>query len=77
MLEFLFYSVPFGKAVGSKSPNYKRGQKYCPNCRIAFYANLERCPYCGFLLRTSPKGGRRSVERRYVDPEKYGVAVEA
>jgi len=38
---------------------------------------LERCPYCGFLLRTSPKGGRRRVERRYVDPKKYGIEVEA
>ena len=75
--EFLFYSIPFGEAIGSKSPNYKRGQKFCPNCRIAFYANLERCPYCGFFLRSSPKGGRRRVERRYVDPEKYGIEVEA
>ena len=77
LLDFILRLIPFVEVIGSKSPNYKRGQKYCPNCRIAFYANLERCPYCGYLLRSSPKGGRRRRERRYIDPEKYGVMVEA
>jgi len=77
LLDFMLRLIPFVEVIGSRSPNYKRGQKYCPNCRIAFYANLERCPYCGYLLRSSPKGGRRRRERRYIDPEKYGVMVEA
>ena len=77
LLDFMLRLMPFVEVMGSRSPNYKRGQKYCPNCRIAFYANLERCPYCGYLLRSSPKGGRRRRERRYIDPEKYGVMVEA
>jgi len=44
----------------------------------AFYTNLERCPYCGCILRSFPRGGKKgSIERRYIDPERYGIVVEA
>ena len=70
--------IPFGEVIGSRSPNYRRGQRFCTNCMIAFYTNLERCPYCGCILRCFPRGGRRgSVERRYIDHERYGIVVEA
>ena len=76
--EFVSALIPFGEAVGSRSPNYRRGQRFCPNRMTAFYTNLERCPYYGFILRSSPRGGRRrNAERRYIDPEKYGIIVEA
>jgi len=76
--EFMFVPNPFGEVIGSRSPNYKKGQRFCPNCMIAFYTNLERCPYCGCILRCFPRGGKRgSIERRYIDPEKYGIIVEA
>ena len=78
LLEFMLASIPFGEVIGSRSPNYKRGQKFCPNCMIAFYTNLERCPYCGCILRSSPRGGKRkNDERRYIDPMRYGIMVEA
>ena len=76
--EFMFVPNPFGEVIGSRSPNYRRGQRFCPNCMIAFYTNLERCPYYGFILRSSPRGGRRrNAERRYIDPERYGIMTEA
>jgi len=78
LLEFMFNIIPFGEAIGPRSPNYKRGQRFCTNCRTAFYMNLERCPYCGCILRSSPRGGKRKdAERRYIDPMRYGIMVEA
>jgi len=71
-------SIPFGEVMGFRSPNYKRGQRFCPSCMIAFYTNLERCPYCGCILRSSLRGGKRkNAERRYINPERYGVVAEA
>jgi|GEM_PF-3132661 len=35
---------PVWGAVGSRSPNYRRGQRLCTNCRTAFYTNLGEVP---------------------------------
>jgi len=70
--------IPFGQVMGSRSPNYRRGQRFCPNCMIAFYTNLERRPYCGCILRSSPRGGKsRNAQKKYVDPGKYGVMAKS
>jgi len=75
LLEFVLGVKPFAfaEAIGSLSPNYAKGQRHCSVCRRAFYTTLVKCPYCGRFLRPSPRRPSRREEKKYVDPERYGV----
>ncbi len=35
--------------------SYANGYKYCSRCRIYYLTDSVRCPYCGILLRNSPR----------------------
>jgi rRNA maturation protein Nop10 len=39
--------------------------KYCSRCRVYHLTDSVRCPYCGILLRNSPR------KKKPVDPTKY------
>ncbi|MEM2042218.1 MAG: hypothetical protein QW410_02560 [Nitrososphaerota archaeon] len=56
-----------GKEVARRS--YAAGYKYCSRCRVYRLTDSVRCPYCGILLRNSPR------KKKPVDPSKY-VRVE-
>ena len=42
------FKIPY-----TKSPNYKRGLRWCGKCQLAYPA--EKCPICGRRLRNKPK----------------------
>lgn len=52
-----------GKEVARRS--YAAGYKYCSRCRVYHLTDSVRCPYCGILLRNSPR------KKKPVDPSKY------
>jgi len=35
--------------------SYANGYKYCSRCRVYHLTEGVRCPYCGILLRNSPR----------------------
>ncbi|MEM3951873.1 MAG: hypothetical protein QXP74_00465 [Nitrososphaerota archaeon] len=35
--------------------SYANGYKYCSRCRVYYLTESVRCPYCGILLRNSPR----------------------
>ncbi|MCD6536189.1 MAG: hypothetical protein J7K49_05235 [Thaumarchaeota archaeon] len=35
--------------------SYANGYKYCSRCRVYYLTDSVRCPYCGILLRNSPR----------------------
>jgi len=45
--------------------SYAAGYKYCSRCRTYHLTDSVRCPYCGILLRNSPR------KKKPVDPSKY------
>lgn len=63
--------------------SYANGYKYCSRCRVYYLTESVRCPYCGILLRNSPrkKKSMRNTKAVKVAPEaeieKESVAVEA
>jgi len=61
---------PFSEVIGSKTPRYNRGQRYCERCELAFYTMSLTCPICGAGMRTEPKRGKSA---KYIDPERYGL----
>jgi len=55
---------PFSEVIGSRSPRYGKGQRYCERCELAFYTMSLRCPICGARMRTEPKKGEgREIHR--------------
>ena len=50
-----------GIKVSSKR-SYDNGYKYCSRCGLYILMDGVRCPYCGVLLRNSPR--RKSYWRR-------------
>jgi len=53
--------------IGSRTPRYSRGQRYCERCELAFYTLIPTCPMCGAKMRAEPKKGKSA---KYIDPEK-------
>ena len=48
----------------SSKKSYDDGYKYCSRCRLYYLTDGVRCPCCGTLLRSSPRGrGRRRMAR--------------
>ena len=47
---------------------YAKGYKYCSRCRLYILTDRVRCPYCGVILRNSPrKKHRRAGEVKAVE----------
>jgi len=51
----------FNNIVGSKSPRYSKGYKYCSRCEEAFLINTKNCPRCGSSLRTKPRRIKKNI----------------
>jgi len=51
--------------------SYANGYKYCSRCRVYYLTDSVRCPYCGILLRNSPrkKKSLRNAKVVKVPPE--------
>lgn len=51
--------------------SYANGYKYCSRCRVYYLTDSVRCPYCGILLRNSPrkKKSLRNAKVVNVPPE--------
>ncbi|MEM3114334.1 MAG: hypothetical protein QXY72_04245 [Nitrososphaerota archaeon] len=51
--------------------SYANGYKYCSRCRVYYLTESVRCPYCGILLRNSPrkKKSLRNTKVVRVPPE--------
>ncbi|MEN2974543.1 MAG: hypothetical protein ABDH32_03060 [Candidatus Caldarchaeales archaeon] len=51
--------------------SYANGYKYCSRCRVYYLTESVRCPYCGILLRNSPrkKKSLRNTKTVKVTPE--------
>ncbi|MCS7117812.1 MAG: hypothetical protein NZ957_03400 [Thaumarchaeota archaeon] len=49
--------------------SYAAGYRYCSRCRVYHLTDSVRCPYCGILLRNSPR------KKKPVDPSRY-VRIE-
>jgi uncharacterized paraquat-inducible protein A len=43
----------------SNGSKYDQGQKRCSLCSIFLMVQSVRCPCCGAVLRTNPRGKRR------------------
>lgn len=62
--------------------SYANGYKYCSRCRVYYLTDSVRCPYCGILLRNSPrkKKSLRSAKvieiSRDVEEEATRVKIE-
>lgn len=52
--------------VGSRR-SYANGYKYCSRCRVYHLTDKVRCPYCGTLLRNSPRKKKQPREEKYVE----------
>ena len=61
---------------GKYGGRYAEGYKYCSNCRL-WFRGVDRCPYCGRILRAAPRRSRLRQPREYVDPAKYGLLWRA
>jgi rRNA maturation endonuclease Nob1 len=46
--------------------SYANGYKYCSRCRVYHLTDGVRCPYCGILLRNSPRKKKPTTTSRYV-----------
>jgi len=67
--------IPFTlREMGRKMLNYARGYKYCGRCQTTYLTDLLYCPVCSSLLRTK---SRKRQAVKMIDPERYGVRVEA
>ncbi|MDH3658058.1 MAG: hypothetical protein OEM77_07995 [Nitrosopumilus sp.] len=44
-----------GKVYG-KNDRYQTGQKRCSVCELFIIWDGKRCPCCGYMLRTNPRG---------------------
>ena len=53
--DYIIEFNPFINIVGSKSPRYSKGYKYCSKCEEAFLVNTKTCPRCGATLRSKPR----------------------
>lgn len=48
--------------------SYAAGYKYCSRCRTYHLTDSVRCPYCGILLRNSPRKKKPVDSSRYINP---------
>jgi len=46
--------------------SYAAGYKYCSRCRAYHLTDSVRCPYCGILLRNSPRKKKPVDSSRYI-----------
>jgi len=51
-----------GYSVKMKA-RYADGYKYCSRCRVYIKTDKTRCPYCGVLLRSSPRKKKYQKKR--------------
>jgi uncharacterized paraquat-inducible protein A len=56
--------------------SYANGYKYCSRCRIYYLTDSVRCPYCGILLRNSPRK-KKSLKNTKVVRIANGLLKEA
>jgi len=56
--------------------SYANGYKYCSRCRVYYLTDSVRCPYCGILLRNSPRK-KKSLRNAKVVEVPEDVAKEA
>lgn len=60
--------------------SYANGYKYCSRCRVYYLTESVRCPYCGILLRNSPRKKKTMRNTRAIkipeELEKELVKVE-
>ena len=56
--------------------SYANGYKYCSRCRVYYLTDSVRCPYCGILLRNSPRK-RKSLRNAKVVEVPEDVVKEA
>ncbi|MCS7132199.1 MAG: hypothetical protein NZ918_00550 [Aigarchaeota archaeon] len=56
--------------------SYANGYKYCSRCRVYYLTDSVRCPYCGILLRNSPRK-KKSLRNARVIEVSEGVVKEA
>jgi len=54
-------------AVRKLRRSYANGYKYCSRCRTYHLTDKVRCPYCGTLLRNSPRKKKQSGNEKYVE----------
>jgi len=47
--------------------SYANGYKYCSRCRVYYLTDSVRCPYCGILLRNSPRKKKSLRNAKVVD----------
>ncbi len=66
---FLYMSMLFGgermlleQPKMSLRRSYANGYKYCSRCRAYYLTDSVRCPYCGILLRNSPRK-KKAIEK--------------
>lgn len=48
--------------------SYAAGYKYCSRCRTYHLTDSVRCPYCGILLRNSPRKKKPVDSSKYIAP---------
>jgi uncharacterized paraquat-inducible protein A len=48
--------------------SYAAGYKYCSRCRTYHLTDSVRCPYCGILLRNSPRKKKPVDSSKYIEP---------
>ncbi len=58
----------------SSRRSYANGYKYCSRCRVYHLTDGVRCPYCGILLRNSPRKKKPSSTSRYVNVDEKIVS---
>ena len=56
--------------------SYANGYKYCSRCRVYYLTDSVRCPYCGILLRNSPRK-KKSLRNAKVVEVPEGILKEA
>ena len=66
----------------AKGKNYLAGYKYCSTCGLWFKQAdriIVRCPFCGSLVRNSPRRKNNYqkilILRKRIDPVRYGIEI--
>jgi len=53
--------------IVKRKASYADGYKYCSRCRLYIKIDGVRCPFCGALLRSSPR--KKKYRKKYVVAE--------